>query len=201
VQSAAVCAFCCYFGVDAGLVGAVRWAAPEAKALAGSTPFKLQVRRYITSIADWHNTYHCLAEPALLSGTPSMTGLAWYGVCWALSPQRSSVLIIRLRASCPCIPFCTERVFLLLSSYTALDMHVTVLGPLSHRHTTSHFTAHFTVPWTFHLYSGTRSTPPAFLLSPQMCFVWAESLLSLHPCTNVPIFCLLLSHYNHCTPL
>lgn len=29
--------------VQAGLVGAVRWAAPEAKALAGSTPFKLQV--------------------------------------------------------------------------------------------------------------------------------------------------------------
>lgn len=29
--------------VRAGLVGAVRWAAPEAKALAGSTPFKLQV--------------------------------------------------------------------------------------------------------------------------------------------------------------
>lgn len=28
--------------VQAGLVGAVRWAAPEAKALAGSTPFKLQ---------------------------------------------------------------------------------------------------------------------------------------------------------------
>jgi hypothetical protein len=31
----------------AGLVGAVRWAAPEAKALAGSTPFKLQVRRVL----------------------------------------------------------------------------------------------------------------------------------------------------------
>jgi hypothetical protein len=27
----------------AGLLGAVRWAAPEAKALAGSMPFKLQV--------------------------------------------------------------------------------------------------------------------------------------------------------------
>lgn len=30
--------------VRAGLMGAVKWAAPEAKALAGSTPFKLQVR-------------------------------------------------------------------------------------------------------------------------------------------------------------
>jgi hypothetical protein len=29
--------------VRAGLFGAVKWAAPEAKALAGSTPFKLQV--------------------------------------------------------------------------------------------------------------------------------------------------------------
>jgi hypothetical protein len=29
--------------VRAGLFGAVKWAAPEAKALAGSTPFRLQV--------------------------------------------------------------------------------------------------------------------------------------------------------------
>jgi hypothetical protein len=29
--------------VRAGLLGAVKWAAPEAKALAGSTPFRLQV--------------------------------------------------------------------------------------------------------------------------------------------------------------
>jgi hypothetical protein len=30
--------------VRAGLVGAVKWAAQEAKAIAGSTPFRLQVR-------------------------------------------------------------------------------------------------------------------------------------------------------------
>lgn len=41
--------------VRAGLQGAVRWAAPEAKALAGSTPFKLQVRPQLPSV----NLFDC----------------------------------------------------------------------------------------------------------------------------------------------